>query len=117
MAESPEITKPVGGAVFILGWAIGITLWAVAHLAPDATTGGFVVDIGILFACIAMAAPFVANQKSLMNVVYLAFVGLLLVAIGHYGDASVLVYLVRLLAPLLAIMAPVYKLLSFRIFA
>lgn len=117
MSESRELTKPVAGLVFVIGWAVGIALWSLSHLAPDAATGGFVVDIGILAVSVASAAPFLGRQKWLINSLYLALVGLALVAFGHYVHVDVIVFLVRIIAPLLAVLAPVYKLLGFRIFA
>lgn len=117
MAESRELTKPVAGLVFVIGWAVGIALWSLSPLSPDAATGGFVVDIGILFVCVASAAPFLGRQKWLLNAVYLAIIGIALAAFGHYVHVDVIVFLVRIIAPLLAVLAPVYKLLGFRIFA
>jgi hypothetical protein len=117
MPVSRELSKPLAGLVFVLGWAIGITLWSVAGLAPDATTGGFIVDIGILAVSVGFAAPFLETTNGLAAAVILALIGIVLFAAGHYLGAPVIVYLLRLLAPFLAIMTPVYRLLGFRIFA
>lgn len=117
MEAERYVSKPTAGLVFVLGWAIGITLWSVAHLAPDATTGGFVVDIGILFVSLGFAAPFITTQRWLFRALLLAFLGLALFAFGGYLHIPVIVYTLRLLVPLLALLAPVYKLLDFRIFA
>jgi hypothetical protein len=117
MPVSRELTKPVAGLVFVLGWAIGITLWSVAHLAPDATTGAFVVDIGILAVSVGFSAPFLKTTNGLVAAVILALIGVGLFAFGGFLHITVIVYLLRLLAPLLALLTSVYKLLDFRIFA
>jgi uncharacterized membrane protein len=117
MPVSRELTKPIAGLVFVLGWAIGITLWSVAHLAPDATTGAFVVDIGILAVSVGFAAPFLKTMNGLVSAVILALIGIALFAFGGYLHITVIVYLLRLLAPFLALLMPLYKLLDFRVFA
>jgi hypothetical protein len=117
MPATRELTKPIAGLVFVLGWAAGIALWSLAHLAPDATTGAFVVDIGILAVSVGFAAPFLKTTSGLAAAVVLALVGIALFAFGGYLHITVIVYLLRLLAPLLALLTPLYKLLDFRIFA
>ena len=117
MEDTRVVSKPIAGLVFVLGWAIGITLWSVAHLAPDATTGGFIVDIGILFVCVGFAAPFIKTRLWLVRAAILALVGVALFAFGGFLHIDVIVYTLRLLAPLLALLTPLYKLLDFRIFA
>lgn len=116
MEAEHYVSKPTAGLVFVLGWAIGITLWSLAHLAADATTGGFVVDIGILFVSVGFAAPFIRTRRWLFRAMLLAVVGIALFAFGGYLHIPVIVYMLRLLAPLLALLAAVYKLLDFRIF-
>lgn len=117
MPQPRELSKPVIGLVFVLGWAIGITLWSLSHLAPNAPTGAFVVDLGILFVCIASATPFLPSQKSLQTSIYLSFAAVVLFAFGDFVHVDVVTFTLRIIAPLLALMAPVYKLLGFRIFA
>jgi hypothetical protein len=114
---SQPIAKPIAGLVFVLGWAVGITLWSVSHLAPNAETGVFIVDIGILAVSVGFAAPFLKSRSGLVAAVVLAVVGIVLFALGDYLHVTVIVYLLRLLAPLLALLTTVYKALDFRIFA
>ncbi|MHC5796941.1 hypothetical protein ACVXZ4_12350 [Lacisediminihabitans sp. FW035] len=117
MPASRDLTKPIAGLVFVLGWAIGITLWSVSHLAPNAETGAFLVDIGILAVSVGFAAPFLKTTNGLVAAVILALIGIVLFAFGDFVHVAVITYLLRLLAPLLAVLTPVYKLLDFRIFA
>lgn len=117
MPVSRELTKPIAGLVFVLGWAIGITLWSLAHLAADATTGAFIVDVGILAVSVGFAAPFLKTTNGLVAGVILAVIGIALFAFAGFLHITVIVYLLRLLAPLLALLTPVYKLLDFRVFA
>jgi len=117
MPASRDLTKPIAGLVFVLGWAVGITLWSVSHLAPTGETGAFLVDIGILAVSVGFAAPFLKNTNGLLAAVILAIIGIGLFAFGDFLHVTVITYLLRLLAPLLAVLTPVYKLLDFRIFA
>lgn len=117
MSGSRELIKPVAGAVFVVGWAIGIVLWSVSHLAPNGETGAFLVDIGILAVSVGVAALFLKTTNGLAAAVVLALIGIALFAVGDYFHVPVIVYLLRLLAPLLALLTAVYKLLDFRIFA
>ncbi len=116
MPVSRQLPKPVAGLAFVIGWAIGITLWSVAHFAPNAATGAFVVDIGILAVSVGFAAPFLKTRTGLVAAVILALVGIVLFAFGDFLDVSAIVYLLRLLAPLLAVLTVVYRLLDFRVF-
>lgn len=117
MPVSRELVKPLAGLAFVAGWAIGITLWSVSHLAPNAETGAFLVDIGILAVSVGFAALFLKSTNGLVAALVLALVGIALFALGDYLHVTVIVYLLRLLAPLLAVLTAVYKLLDFRIFA
>jgi hypothetical protein len=117
MPASRDLTKPIAGLVFVLGWAIGITLWSVSHLAPNAETGAFLVDIGILAVSVGFSAPFLKTTNGLVAAIILALVGIALFAVGDFAHVTVITYLLRLLAPLLAMLTPVYKLLDFRVFA
>jgi hypothetical protein len=117
MAATRDLSKPIAGLLFVLGWGIGITLWSLAHLAPTATVGGLIVDVGILSVSLGFAAPFIKTQRWMVNSVLLALAAVVLFAFGHFANVTVLVYLLRLLAPLLALLTPLYRLLDFRIFA
>ncbi|HEY0261073.1 MAG TPA: hypothetical protein VGC18_14615 [Lacisediminihabitans sp.] len=112
-----ELSKPIAGAVFVLGWAIAITLWSLTHLAPDFATRGFIADVGILCAAVGFAAPFLATRSGLVASLVLGLIGVALFAFSGYLHITVIVYLLRILAPLLALLTPLYKLTSFRIFA
>jgi hypothetical protein len=111
-----EIGKPLAGAVFVLGWAIAIVAWSVLHNFSDFGTRGFIADLGILAAAIGFSAPFLASKRSLVAACGWGAVALGLFAIGDFGHVTILVYTLRLLIPLLALLTPLYKLLSFRIF-
>ena len=117
MPASRSLTKPIAGMFFVLGWAIGITLWSVSPLAPNAETGAFLVDIGILAVSVGFAAPFLKSTNGLLAAVILALIGIGLFAFGDLLHVAVVTYLLRLLAPLLAVLTALYKLLDFRIFA
>ena len=117
MPASRDLTKPIAGLVFVLGWAVGITLWSLSHLAPNAGTGAFIVDIGILAVSVGFAAPFLKTTNGLVAALILALIGIVLFAVGDLVNVTVITYLLRLLAPFLAVLTPVYKLLDFRIFA
>lgn len=112
-----SIPKPLAGLVFVLFWGIAITLWSCTHLLPTHEARGFMADIGIVFASIGFAAPFLASMKQLLAAAILGIIGIVLFGLFGFADATVLVYLLRLLVPFLALLTPVYKLLSFRVFA
>lgn len=112
-----SIPKPLAGLVFVLFWGIAITLWSCTHLLPTHESRGFMADIGIVFACIGFAAPFLASMKGLRAAAVIGIIGVVLFALFDLGHVTVLVYLLRLLGPLLALLTPVNKLLGFRVFA
>ncbi len=112
-----SIPKPLAGLVFVLFWGIAITLWSCTHLLPTFEGRGFMADIGIVFASIGFAAPFLASMKGLVASAVLGIIGIALFALFGFGHVTVLVYLLRLLAPLLALLTPLNKLTSFRVFA
>lgn len=112
-----QIPKPLAGLVFVLFWGIAIALWSCTHLLPTPEGRGFMADIGIVFACIGLAAPFLATMKSLAAAAVIGIIGIVLFALFGFGHATALVYMLRLLGPLLALLTPVNKLLGFRVFA
>jgi hypothetical protein len=109
--------KPAATLVFVLGWAVAIVLWSIAHLYTDPVAGGFVVDVGIIFAAVGFSAPFLASRTQLIAALMLGAIGIVLFALFGFGHVTVLVYLLRILVPLLALLTPLYKTTSFRIFA
>lgn len=116
-ASEAPVQKPLAGALFILFWGIGITLWSCTHLLPTPEGRGFMADLGIVFACLGLAAPFIQTMRGLRSAAVVAIIGIVLFAIFGFGQVTVFVYLLRLLGPLLALLTPVYKLLGFRVFA
>lgn len=112
-----QIPKPLAGLVFVLFWAIAITLWSCTHLLPTPEGRGFMADIGIVFACIGLAAPFLASMKGLVASAVIGIIGIALFGVFGFGHVTALVYLLRLLGPLVAVLTPVNKLLGFRVFA
>ena len=111
-----ELGKPIAGAVFVLGWALGIVAWSILGNFADAGLRGFLADLGITAAVIGFSAPFLANRRSLLVGGAWALVALGLFAIGDFGNVKIIVYTLRILLPLLALLTPLYKALSFRIF-
>ncbi len=112
-----SIPKPLAALVFILFWGIAITLWSCTHLLPTHEWRGLMADTGIVFASIGFAAPFLASMKNLLAAAILGVIGIVLFGVFGFLDATVLVYMLRLLVPFLALLTPLYKLLSFRVFA
>jgi hypothetical protein len=112
-----SIPKPLAGLVFVLFWGIAIALWSCTHLLPTHDGRGFMADIGIVFASIGFAAPFLASMKNLLAAAILGIIGIVLFGAFGFLNATVLVYMLRLLVPFLALLTPLYKLLSFRVFA
>jgi hypothetical protein len=109
--------KPTAGLTFVLGWAVAIVLWSIAHLYTDPAAGGFVVDVGILFAAVGFSAPFLATRSGYRASLLLGAIGIVLFALFGFGNIEVLVFTLRILTVLLALLTPLYKLTSFRIFA
>jgi hypothetical protein len=99
------LRKSVAALVFVLGWGVAITLWSLVHLSSDFATRGFIADVGIIFASIAVAAPVLASRTELTVALILGAIGIALFAITGYLHITVLVYTLRLLVPLLALLA------------
>ena len=116
-AREVPVPKPLGGLLFLLFWGIGITLWSCTHLLPTPEGRGFMADVGIVFACLGLAAPFIQTMRGLRTSAIVGIIGIVLFAVFGFGHVTVLVYLLRLLGPLLALLTPVNKLLGFRVFA
>ena len=68
-AVSPrqQLTKPIAGGVFVLFWIIAIVLWVFAGVALGNAGAWqpFIVDVGIIFASIGIAALSLATKKGL----------------------------------------------------
>lgn len=104
-----ELSKPLAGLIFVLCWAVAIVAWCfVPHLVGHGLRG-FIADVGIIFASIGFAAPFLPSKSTLGTAFALGAVGVVLFAVGDFFDIQVLVYLLRMLAPALAVLTPVNK--------
>lgn len=113
-----QLGKPLAGGVFVLFWIIAIALWSTAFLWPTAAWGAFSIDVGILFASVGFAAPFLQSSRGLQLALIWGLIGVLFFAIGDFLDITPLVYFLRMMGPFLALLAPVYQLSSnFRVFA
>jgi hypothetical protein len=111
-----SIPKPLAALVFLLFWGIAIALWSCTHLLPTPEGRGFMADIGIVFASIGLAAPFLLSMKQLLAAAILGIIGIVFFGLFGFAHATVLVYMLRLLVPFLALLTPLYKLLGFRVF-
>ncbi|HWU46024.1 MAG TPA: hypothetical protein VN133_04630 [Humibacter sp.] len=122
-AVSPrqQLTKPIAGGVFVLFWIIAIVLWVFAGVALGNAGAWqpFIVDVGIIFASIGIAALSLATKKGLGLAFLFGVIGVLLFALGDLTHLTPLVYFLRILAPFLAIVvAPTFKLAnSVKVFA
>lgn len=104
-SSTREPAKALARGLFVIFWIIAIVAWVVgAHLA-DAAASAFVVNIGIIFACIGLAAPFVPTMRSLVSAMLIGLVGIGLFAIGDFSHITVMVYTLRMLGPFLALLA------------
>jgi hypothetical protein len=117
IARAPrgELGKPAAGAIFVLFWLIAIAAWIVAGVAlGDAGAWQpFLVDVGLLFASIGFAAPFLGSTRAFAWTLVFGVVGVILFAIGEFADITPIVYFVRLLAPFLGVViAPTFKLVN-----
>jgi hypothetical protein len=107
--KTTELEKPVAGLVFVLFWAIAIVAWCfVPHLVGHGLRG-FIADTGIIFAAMGFAAPFIATKKGLLTSFGLGALAIGLFAVGDFLDIQLLVYFLRIFAPMLAILTPVNK--------
>jgi hypothetical protein len=116
--RSPDLSKPIARSVFLLFWLVAIALWIVAGVVfTNTATGGFLADIGVVVASIGLSAPFL-SERGFRNALVFGLIAIAIAAIGEYAGITVLVYFVRAMAPFLALLTPVNKLLDgIRIFA
>jgi hypothetical protein len=112
-----DVTKAVGGGLFVLFWAIAIVLWVLVGQFDDPAIRGFVADAGIVFASLGTAAPFLATTRSLKIALGWGAVALGLFALADLAQITVIVYLLRMFVPLVALLAPVNKFVNgYRVF-
>jgi hypothetical protein len=110
--SNPVVSKPLGGLLFVLFWAIAIVAWCfVPHLVGHGLRG-FIADVGIVFASLGFASPFILTKSGLRIAMLLSLLGIALFAVADFTHIVVLVYFLRLLGPILALLAPVNKLSS-----
>ena len=109
VARTKELAKPLAGAIFVIFWVIAIVAWVLAGNFAGVNARGFVIDVGIIFACVGFAAPFIGTMKGLSVVLLLGLLGIVLFAIGALFDWTVVIYTLRILAPFLDLQAPLYK--------
>jgi hypothetical protein len=103
-----DVSKALGGALFVLFWAVAIVLWVLVGQFDDAGVRGFVADAGIVFASLGTAAPFLATTRSLTIALF---------ALADLGHVTVIVYLLRMFVPLVALLAPVNRFVNgYRVF-
>jgi hypothetical protein len=109
--------KPLGGALFVLFWAVAIVLWVLVGQFDEHGIRGFVADAGIVFAALGTSAPFLATRRSLAIALGWGAVALGLFALADLSGATVIVYLLRMFVPLVALLAPVNKFVNgYRVF-
>lgn len=107
--SNPELPKPLVGLLFLLFWAVAIVAWCIVPHLVGHGLRGFIADFGIVFASLGFAVPFLVSKKNLGTALILAVVGILLFALGDFADIQLLVYFLRIFAPVLAVLAPVNK--------
>ncbi|MCU1514214.1 MAG: hypothetical protein JWO10_1304 [Microbacteriaceae bacterium] len=106
------LAKPLAGLLFLLFWAGAIVAWSLSHTVQNPHAGAFVVDAGIVLACLGFAALFLPTVGSLRSAIIVGLVGLAFFAIGDFGQVQVITYTLRILGPLLALFTPVNNLVK-----
>ena len=119
-ANKRELPKPLAGLIFVVFWIVAIVLWVITSsgVITDAATRGFLIDIGIVFASVGFAVPFLPTVASLRTAFLFGLLGIIAFGIAGYLDATAVVYSLRIAAPFLALQAPVAKVASnFHVFS
>jgi hypothetical protein len=107
-----ELAKPVAGGIFVLFWLIAIAAWIVGAHMDYLPWGAFIVDVGIIFAAVGFAAPFLTWQRTLRAWLIGGLIGILAFVLADFVDILVLRYFLRIFFPLLALLAPMIKTIS-----
>jgi hypothetical protein len=108
--------RRLAGAVLVVFWVIAIVLWSIAHLfVPH--LGAFMIDVGIVFASVGFAAPFTPTKKGFKVGLLLGLLAIAAFALGDFVPLIAVSYFLRVLVPLLALLAPMNVFANnFRIF-
>lgn len=107
--RTTELPKPAAAFLFLLFWAIAIVAWCLVGGLQGAGLRGFIADVGITFAALGVAVPFIATKKGLGTAMALGAIGIILFAVGDFARVQILVYTLRLLGPTLAIFVPINR--------
>ncbi|RFA10948.1 hypothetical protein B7R54_18325 [Subtercola boreus] len=112
------LPKPVAGLAFVSMWAVGIVLFSIAHLVENPLLGAFVVDTGLVLVAVGFSLLFVDWVRTALRTLLFGLVALVLFLIFDLADITVIVYMLRIIVPLLAVFVPVNRVANgFRIFA
>jgi hypothetical protein len=95
---SPKVPKAIGVLIFLVFWAIAIVAWSIANLSNIFGVHGFIVDIGLIFACAGFAALFVETRRGFTAILILSLIGVVGFAIGDLLDITLITYFLRILA-------------------
>jgi hypothetical protein len=110
---SPPVPKAIAGLLFLLFWAVAIVAWCLVNLSTDHGVRALIADIGIVFACAGTAGLFVATRKGFVAILVLSLIGAALFIVGDLFDVQLLVYFLRIMGPVIAIVIlPTLKLVN-----
>jgi hypothetical protein len=113
-----EVPKSIAALAFVVFWAIAIVLWCFVGSFSDPATRGFIADIGIVFASVGFAAPFIGSRSGFVRALIFGLISIALFALTGYLGLTGLVYGLRLLVPFFALLMPLNRLLNgIKIFA
>ena len=104
-----ELHRPLASGVFVVFWVVAIALWVIAPFMSYAKTGGFLIDTGLILASVGFAALFIATKKGLLVALIFGAIGIVAFALFGYLGITSIVYFIRILAPFLALLAPLFK--------
>jgi hypothetical protein len=110
---SPPVPKPLAGFLFLLFWAAAIVAWCLVNLSTDHGVRALIADVGIVFASAGTAGLFVGTRKGFVAILVLGLIGFALFAVGDLLDVQLLVYFLRIMGPVIAIVIlPTLKLVN-----
>ncbi|MDF2442078.1 MAG: hypothetical protein JWR01_281 [Subtercola sp.] len=112
------LPKPVAGLAFVSMWAVGIVLFSIAHLVENPLLGAFVVDTALVLVSVGFSLLFVDWVRTALRAMLFGLVAIVLFLVFDLADITVIVYMLRIIVPLLAVFVPVNRVANgFRIFA